>query len=154
LVPLDLLKTASDLLPRKGKPRQANLLRGISTVYYSLFHVLAKTAADLLIGSNRARKSHEAWQQVYRALDHNAAKKACQNQNRISLFPQEVQDFASAFVSMQEKRHKADYDPNHKVYKSELLVDIEVAGDVITNFNKVPILHRRAFAALLLFKMR
>jgi hypothetical protein len=128
-------------------------LRGISTVYYSLFHVLAKTAADLLIGGNGAQKSPQAWLQVYRALDHSAAKKACQHY-KINLFPKDIQEFANAFVSMQEKRHKADYDPMHKVYKSELLVDIQVAEEVIQRFNRAPVLDRKAFAALLLFKSR
>jgi hypothetical protein len=153
LVPLDLLKTATDLVSTTGKPRQANLLRGISTVYYSLFHVLAKTAADLMIGGNGAKKSPEAWMQVYRSLDHGPARKACQH-HKINLFPKDIQEFANAFVSMQEKRHKADYYPMHKVYKSELLVDIQVAEDVIHRFIKVPVLDRRAFAAFLLFKSR
>jgi hypothetical protein len=48
--PLDLLKTASDLSHARGKPRQSNLKRSIITCYYALFHTLARSCADLVIG--------------------------------------------------------------------------------------------------------
>jgi uncharacterized protein (UPF0332 family) len=121
LDPLDLLKAATDLVSsNKGKPRQANLLRAISTTYYALFHVLAKACADLLIGASRAARSEGAWRQVYRALDHGQAKNACKNKDQMERLPQELQDFAILFISMQEKRHKADYHPKMVVYKSDV----------------------------------
>ena len=47
----DLITTArslTELDPRQ--PTQANLRRAVSTAYYAVFHLLAHTAADLLIG--------------------------------------------------------------------------------------------------------
>ena len=65
-----LLTTARKLAranPRK--PSQADLKRAISTAYYAVFHVLAKQCADAFAGSGPGR-SDKAWNQVYRALEH------------------------------------------------------------------------------------
>lgn len=153
--PRDLLKTASDLVDvANGKPRQANLLRATSTTYYALFHTLAKTCANLLIGGPGSIKSKPAWRQVYRALEHGYAKNICQNGPKIPNFPQEIQDFANMFVTMQEKRHRADYDPEEKVYKSAVLLDISGVKTAITDFEQAPLKDRRAFAAYVLFRSR
>jgi len=152
LNPLDFIATAREFAgSRGGKPRQTNVKRSVSTAYYALFHTLAKFCADTLIGTNA--RSRGAWQQVYRALDHNFAKNACQNGN-ISRFPREIQDFANAFVTLQSKRHSADYDPFARVYKSDALTNLANAEVVIKGFNKAPLRHRKAFAAWVLLKQR
>ena len=91
---------------------------------------------------------------MYRALEHGAAKQACKNQNIIKKFPKEVEDFANAFITMQAKRHKADYDPSEKFYKSSVRQDIANVRDVIAGFQKSSVMDRRAFAAYVLFKTR
>lgn len=150
-----MLKTADDLVTsRSGKPRQSNLRRAASTAYYALFHCLAKCAADLLVGGKSATRSEEAWIQVYRALEHGAAKTACKNQGIIKKFPREIEDFANAFVTMQTKRHKADYDPSETLYKSSVIQDIANVRGVISGFQGVSVKDRRAFAAYVLFKTR
>jgi uncharacterized protein (UPF0332 family) len=150
----DLIKTAKELVASvDGKPRQSNLNRAISTTYYALFHMLARCCADMMIGGSSASRSKAAWRQVYRALDHNFAKEACQKRI-IRKFPREIQDFANTFVSMQEKRHAADYDPHSKAYKSAVLIDIESAEIVIAGFQGAPLKDRKAFAAWVLLKTR
>lgn len=150
--PLDLIATAKGLAGKSGRrPRQSDLKRALSTTYYALFHTLAKSCADMLIGTNSQTK--KAWQQVYRALDHNFAKNACQHGN-ISKFPQEIQDFANAFVALQSKRHSVDYDPYSKVHKSEVLVDLANAELVINGFKSAAAKHRKAFATWVLLKQR
>lgn len=91
---------------------------------------------------------------MYRALEHGQANKACRNQEIIKKFPREIEDFANTFVSMQSKRHRADYDPFESIYKSSVLQDIADAEDVIQRFNTANIKDRRAFAAYVLFKTR
>ena len=115
---------------------------------------MAKCAADLLVGGPGATRSEPAWAQVYRALEHGATKSACKNHKVIKKFPREIEDFANAFVTMQAKRHKADYDPSEKLYKSSVRLDIANAKDVIERFQKSPVKGRRAFAAYVLFKTR
>lgn len=154
LNPRDLLKTSRELLEvAHGKPRQANLLRATSTAYYAMFHTLARTCADLLIGGAGSERSKSAWHQVYRALEHGHARNCCKN-GKLCLFPKEIQDFANIFVSMQAKRHKADYDPHEKVFKSAVQTDLDLVDTVIDGFQSVPLKDRRAFAAFVLFKSR
>jgi hypothetical protein len=154
LNPRDLITTARELITTTdGKPRQSNLSRAISTAYYALFHTLARCCADMMIGGTAAVRSGGAWRQVYRALDHGSAKNACQN-NDISKFPKEIQDFANTFVTMQAKRHAADYDPKAKAFKSAVAIDIDTVESVISGFNKSAVKDRRAFAAWVLFKLR
>ena len=82
LKPRDLLDTARDLIVVTGgrKPRQSNLHRATSTAYYAMFHTLARSVADLMIGSSGAkRRSNGAWKQAYRALDHGVVKSTCKD---------------------------------------------------------------------------
>ncbi|MFM8608617.1 MAG: hypothetical protein ACKOBC_11740, partial [Hyphomicrobiales bacterium] len=121
--PLDLIETAKILVEaRRNKPRQSDLKRALSTVYYAVFHALAHCCADSIAGTNRRSRSDRAWQHAYRSLDHGFAKSACQN-TEIIKFPSEMQDFANTFVSLQIKRHKVDYDLFEKIYKSEVLIE-------------------------------
>jgi hypothetical protein len=55
---------------------------------------------------------------------------------------------------MQEKRHSADYDPNERVYKSAVLLDIATVKTAIEDFERTPIKDKRAFAAWVLLKKR
>ena len=70
-----------------------------------MFHSLARTAADVLIGTKRSA----AWHQVYRALEHGRASSACINKRAMQGFPSAIHDFADTFVALQEMRHQADY---------------------------------------------
>ena len=81
LRPLDLTQTAADLLNTgRCRPRQSNLRRAMSTVYYAMFHCLAKCCADTIVGGRGATRSSAAWTQAYRALDHGQARNRCANQ--------------------------------------------------------------------------
>jgi hypothetical protein len=151
----DLIATAKFLANgNQGKPMQAYLRRATSTAYYALFHTLAQSCADLLIGSAGSKRSKPAWNQVYRALEHGSAKQACQNKQVIAKFPKEIQDFANMFVMMQIERHDADYDPDKRFFKSAVLYNIVAADVAMTDFAAAPLKDRRAFAAWVLLKKR
>jgi hypothetical protein len=51
---------------------------------------------------------------------------------------------------MQIERHKADYDPEARFYRSSVAADIEQAAAVMAAFHRVPARHRRAFAVYVL----
>lgn len=55
---------------------------------------------------------------------------------------------------MQEKRHAADYDPHANFTKSEVLADIALVEQAITDFEAEDAKDRRAFCAFVLFKKR
>lgn len=108
---------------------------------------MCANCADCLIGTKSANRSGRAWKQVYRAISHGPAKNACKNNAKMKEFPKEIEDFANAFVTMQVKRHSADYDPDYRVARSEVQVDVDAAKVAIKQFKKAPIKDRRAFAA-------
>jgi uncharacterized protein (UPF0332 family) len=154
LPPHDLLSTAITLTAsNRRKPKQSDLKRAVSSIYYALFHALAKSCADCLIGTGKQDRANRAWQHVYRALEHGFAKNACQNREIIR-FPQEVQDFANAFINMQAKRHDADYDPFSRVQKAEVLIDIKDADQIIESFERTSAKDKKAFAVWVLLKQR
>lgn len=153
--PSDLIAVARKLVASgNGKPSQAILRRSVSTTYYALFHTLARCGADLLVGGSGARRSEEAWRQVYRGLEHRRAKDACSKGQILRKFPKPVEDFGNLFAQMQEKRHKADYDPHAKFAKSSVCLDIDLTEKVMADFEAVAKSDKRAFAAYVLFKLR
>ena len=156
----DLIRIAESLAQgrtgrARGRPRQAELLRAISTAYYALFHNLASCGANHLIGSTPSRRSSGAWRQTYRALDHGRAKQQCtSNPAILQRFPQEIQDFAAQFIKMQGRRHLADYDPFETVTRSEVLQLIEETKTAIVRFDAGNRPDRAAFSAFVLFRSR
>ena len=147
----DLIETArglTELSPRR--PSQANLRRALSTAYYAVFHCLAATVADALMGKGRG----DAWHQTYRALEHDSARRACKNMQAMRGFPPEVQSFAKTFVALQRARHQADYALDGRYAKPEVLVEINEAEAAIARLEGADIRHRRRFAAHVLFKRR
>ena len=136
----------------KGRPREAELRRAVSTAYYALFHTLARSGADLLVG--QPNRNQLAWQQAYRALDHEETRKRCSSTERMAGFPSAIQDFADAFVAFQQLRHLADYDPLAKFSRSMVLQWMDEVDNAISGFNSVERSHRKAFAAYVLFKRR
>ena len=151
--PEHLLQIATDLAEvNTRRPRRADLCRAISTAYYALFHCLAQTCADTLAGPSRSTGSRPAWRQVYRALEHRQAKTRCE---KVPLrFPDEMRQFGRAFATLQSKRHFADYDPDRRFRKSEVIADIEHARTLIAHFLATPADDRRAFAIHVLMKAR
>ena len=134
------------------RPRRTDLCRATSTAYYALFHCLARACADALAGAGGGG-SRTAWRQVYRALEHGQTKRRC-GHPAMRKFPAEIQDFADAFVSLQNRRHLADYDPDTPFMKSEVQEDVQRARTALTRFAEASREHRRAFAIHVLMKAR
>ena len=153
MAPEHLLQIATDLAeinPRR--PRQADLCRAASTTYYALFHCLARTCADRLAGSGGTVGNRPMWRRVYRAPEHRQAKARCENVP--SLFPDDMRQFGRTFAMQQRKRHLADYDPDYRVGKSEVVADINDARAAIDRFLATPPNVRRDFALHVLMKAR
>ena len=153
MAPEHLLQLATDLAeinPRR--PRRADLCRAVSTTYYAMFHCLARTCADRLAGSGGTVGNRPMWRRVYRAPEHRQAKARCENLP--SWFAEEVRQFGQTFAELQGKRHFADYDPDYRVGKSEVITDINDARTAIDRFLAMPASARRDFAIHVLMKVR
>ena len=123
----------------------------MSTAYYALFHGLAECCADELF--NRNMRGQPGWVRIYRAVNHGRAQEACRSRETRSL-PIEIRDFANLFVDLQDKRHRADYDPLAVFYKSEVERLILDTRAVLREFENADRRERRSFAALVLFRSR
>jgi len=69
-------------------------------------------------------------------------------------FPQDIQDFGNLFVTLQERRHEADYEPTVRFTRSEVLSDIDLAESTMGKLSSSPVADRRAFSAYVLLKLR
>src|SRR6266496_5682267 len=106
----DLLSLARHLVDRNpGAPVEADLRRAVSTAYYALFHLLVHESTMRLIAVAGMRS------RVGRAFDHGVMKTVCKDYTSLTVnpagqpVPQQIRDIASAFVELQEARHRADY---------------------------------------------
>ena len=136
----------------RGRPQQARLRKAISAAYYAVFHALANSNADTLIGASPQFRSLPAWTQTYRALGHGFAKG--QIQRGSDAFPTAIQDFANTFVALQDERHRADYDPDAEFTRFYTVYWINRAEAAITNFTAATVSERKSFAAQVLFRNR
>ena len=137
-----------------GRPSQAVLCRAVSTVYYAMFHALARNCADLLIGKTPAARSRQAWRATYRSLEHGRANAACANKKALAQFPLVIQDFGGIFTDMQSRRHEADYDPLARFTKIEVVSDVDRVSQAIADFDRLDNRDKRAFCAHVLFRVR
>jgi hypothetical protein len=120
-----------------------------------MFHCIAECCADSVVGGPGSKRSLSAWRQVYRSLQHGFACERCKNKKMMMKFPNPIRSFAVHFVTMQTKRHEADYDPHaKKLYKSAVKNDIAATKSAIETFTTAKPKDRRAFSALVLLKDR
>ena len=130
LIAVSRLLTAT---PRPNtQPLQDSLRRAVSTAYYAMFHALASSNADCLVGTPHDSLTEHAWSRIYRGLNHNAAKRNLSQD--WGLFSPQIKQFAETFVQMQEQRHSADYDRNKAFTLSETLALIDLAEAAIEGF--------------------
>ena len=153
---LDFIVTTKLLAvqPSRGRPLETNLRRAVSTAYYALFHCLAECCADTLVGGPGARRSRDAWRQIYRAVQHGRARERCIEISTLARFPAEIQNFAQVFANMQPLRHRADYDPDAEFSRNPVIQSINDAENAIRLFPNAPIADRRAFAVHVLVDAR
>ena len=120
-----------------GRPRQTDLRRAVSTLYYALFHLLAQHGAKLV--STRAALRF----QIARKFDHGKMK-AVSNEfkkgdvpayfkTQLDSIPKELARLAELFVRLQEARHQADYDTHSDadVSKAEVMKLLEETKTIL-----------------------
>ena len=131
------------------RPSQAEIRRSISSAYYAVFHALARTCANSLIGRNPSQRPNKAWVEVYRGLNHGTCRQACEQANAVA-FPDCIKEFADAFHQLQEYRHKADYDPEIKFTKKEGETWYQIAKLSIDSLRSANNVDKKAFSAWVL----
>ena len=146
------LASAPEYGERRGRPQQVHLCKAISAAYYAMFHALAQSNADTLIGASPRFRNLPAWTLTYRALDHGYARS--QMNRGMNTFETAIEDFGLAFVDLQNWRHRADYDPNAEFSRPDAVRLVDRAEAAIIAFEAADQTERKAFAAHVLFRVR
>lgn len=154
LNPNHLLDAADHLVSerRPGAPRQVNLRRAVSTVYYALFHWLAGCAADSLVGA--AETPGESWTRVYRALNHRDVRQRCHKGGVPPSTPYPLRQLGTALVELQRIRNGADYNPVVRLARKDVLARVDEARRILEDLERATPADRRAFTVHVLFKER
>ena len=140
----------------RGRPRLIDLRSAVRATYYAMFHALALTCANTLVGASGATRNRQAWRQTYRALNHGYARRQFTRKRMMSEFPVEIRNFGRLFNEMQRRRHSADYDPfpQGAFHRESVLREIDTVERIINDFLALPADDRRAFAVYALLPMR
>ena len=72
----------------------------------------------------------------------------------LSRFPYQIQEFALLFADMQRHRQEADYNPDARFSRSDVLIFIDQAKKVLSEFVDTDTRDQRAFAVYVLFRVR
>lgn len=153
MIARNLIETARSLIPAgPGRPRQTDLRRAASTTYYAAFHRLMQCCADRLVGTGPAQQT-PAWNRVYRALNHGPCARVCRSPET-QVLSSEVRELTTLFTDLRGRRHAADYDPEARFTKSEVLTVIDVTEDALNTFDSASNDDQRELAVLLLFRDR
>ena len=154
--PARLMDVAAHLtLSSQDRPEhQERLRRAVSTAYYAMFHTLANSNANALIGAPMNDNDAAAWNRTYRALEHGTARNRFQNNSQMASFPNMVREFADAFTRLQGERHTADYNPSPTFTVSGTLQTIDQARQTIIRFGGASSEVRRDLATYILFGNR
>ena len=122
---------ASRLLA-SGQASQESLRRAVSTAYYAMFHALATSNADLIVGPKTAA-NQEDWARTYRSLQHIRAQNPLHGWPH--LFPFSIQNFAHTIGSLKVEREDADYNPNINLVRDQVVTLIDIAHRAILDFD-------------------
>ena len=161
--PARLIDVATQLtLSSNDTPEhQERLRRAVSTAYYAIFHFLANSNANALIGDPTNDNDAAAWNRTYRALEHGAARSRFRHARsrfrhtgHMDPFPRVVKEFANTFNRLQGERYAADYNPGPTFTVSGALRTIDQARQEIIRFGMASPEVRRDLATHVLFGNR
>lgn len=145
----ELLAVARLLLsPESAEPpSDAQLRRSVSTAYYAVFHKLAGLAAQRFMGPGQENTAGYAI--LYRGFDHRRVRDVCDSLQAATLkeryrdrlsrsaVSQAMREFVSSFPTLQDYRHRADYDPAMQLLRSEVETVIITAQDAMNALDRV-----------------
>lgn len=161
--PEHLLDQADHLrsTPVNGAPRQVDLKRAMSATYYALFHAIVADVAHQIAGAAQFGSAQHSL--VYRSVKHRELKTLCENITKPNIPPKykafepqagfgpDLIKVGEAVLELQEKRHKADYDPLFRVSASAASLNVQTGRAALQHWRNVPKTQRRLFILMLVF---
>ena len=127
---------------------QAQLRLAVSSTYYAIYHALARSNADTLVGASEADHNHPGWTRTYVALGGDVAVERVQG--NFTDYSQEIRDLVKTFVVVNEQRLFAEEDPVITHTPEEALAWIERAEAAISALLFTDVEGRRELAQHLL----
>lgn len=127
---------------------QARLRMAIGNPYYAMYHALARSNADLLIGPSETEGSSPEWNRVYTALGGDSAFELMQGD--FSRQPEAVSNFVDVFLAAHHQRLLAEEDPATTFTADQARDCIDRAESAISEFLSIEPEQRRAFAVQVL----
>ena len=134
--------------PPSDRLHQTKIRLAVSTVYYAMYHALARSNADLLVGPSETEGSPPEWHRIYMALGGDSAFELMRAD--FSRHPEAVRRFVEEFLSMHHQRLRAEDDPATTFTAAEAQDWIQRVEVAIAEFLSVEPGRRRAFALELL----
>ena len=116
-------------------------------------------AADEFVGA--VHRATARYALVYRSIDHKTLKDACDeakkqtpSSNYAPFFPPggfdpNIQAFSTAAIELQQKRHRADYNPQARFRTSDAQLAVSTARNAVNRFRAANEEHRKLFLTLL-----
>jgi len=143
----------ADQLASEGVRSPALRRRAVSTAYYAVFHALAKSCASILLPS--VDRNSNAYQRVYRALDHGPLRAAFATTGPLK-DREPLQKIGELVVQLQSERHRADYMPPGKglFSRNQAWTLVGKARRAVIEIERLSSEDRIALATWLLFKSR
>jgi hypothetical protein len=132
----------------------------VSHAYYALFHAITLAASEHLLpnGADAERL------RLTRTFEHRSIKDVCNWINGHkdgpnhatalirSLWNTPIDDLAGAFLSLQERRHEADYDHSATFERASVLVTVQDAEQAVRVLREANDRDREAFLTLVALK--
>ena len=136
--------------PPSHRLQQTWLRLAVSTVYYALYHSLARSNADLLVKPPDTEGGAPPWNRVYAALGGDAAHELMRAD--FSEHPEAIRRFADAFLAAHQQRLLAEEDPVFTLTADQAHDWVDRVEAAIVEFLSVEPQQRRVFALHILLR--
>ena len=120
----------------------------VGNAYYAMYHALARSNADLLIGPSETEGSSPEWNRVYTALGGDSAFELMQSD--FSRQPEAMRRFVDVFLAAHHQRVLTEEDPETMFTVDQARDCIARAEAAISEFLSAQPEQRRAFAVQVL----
>lgn len=149
-----LLLVARARIAETGIRNEANLRRATSDLYYSVFHAICEALVEPMGAIPDSEAFVETYTNLYRQLDHGYAEKRCRAVTQDKAFSHNIIQFAKLFITLKNKREKADYHPLETFQISVVRNDLETTETRLKEFWNAHPAERASFSCLVTLRSR
>ncbi|WP_129590305.1 hypothetical protein [Roseovarius nitratireducens] len=133
---------------------EANLRRATSDLYYAMFHAVCEALVEPLGAIPDSEAFIETYTNLYRQLDHGYAEKRCRAVTQDKHFSLEIVRFSKLFITLKNKREKADYHPLEMFKFSVVKNDLETTETQLRAFWEAGSSERASFSCFVGLRFR